>query len=89
MMSQAAENSKLKEMDSDTMSRLVGPSTEAEVKIEGVPCRSLVDSGSQVTTVSHGFYLEHMSHLTLNLYSKGPAVKAVKVRICTCTRIQV
>jgi transposase InsO family protein len=49
----------------ETISRLVGPNTEADILIEGIPCRCLVDTGSQVSTVSHSFYLEHLSHRTL------------------------
>lgn len=47
------------------MSRLVGPSTLAEIHVGDVPCHALVDSGSQITTISHGFYLEHLSSLLL------------------------
>lgn len=50
----------------DVTSRLVGPSVEVEICIEDVPCRCLIDTGSQVTTVLDGFYMKHLSHIPLN-----------------------
>lgn len=33
--------------------------------LDGAPCLALVDTGSQVTTVSEGFYKEHLSSCPL------------------------
>jgi hypothetical protein len=49
----------------ETNFRLVGPNMLADILVDDVPCRCLVDSGSQVTTISQGFYWEHLSHAPL------------------------
>lgn len=41
--------------------RLIGPKCTAAVSIEGSQCNSLLDSGSQVTTVSKSFYDRNLS----------------------------
>lgn len=41
---------------------LIGPKCTATVTIEGVQCVSLLDSGSQVTTISKSFHESHLSH---------------------------
>lgn len=41
---------------------LVGPKCTSTVIIEGVQCDSLLDSGSQVSTVSKSFHENHLSH---------------------------
>lgn len=41
---------------------LIGPKCTATVRVEGVQCDSLIDSGSQVTTVSKSFRENHLSH---------------------------
>ena len=40
---------------------LVGPACETHSTVHGVPCRALLDSGSQVTTISRTFYRNHVS----------------------------
>lgn len=40
---------------------LVGSRCTAEVTVAGQPCQSLLDTGSQVTTISVSFYNEHLS----------------------------
>ena len=45
----------------DIVSKLVGPVAEVNIVVEGVPCSCLVDSGSQVTTVSKSFYDQYLS----------------------------
>lgn len=41
---------------------LIGPKCTATVTIEGVHCDSLLDSGSQVTTISKSFHENYLSH---------------------------
>ena len=48
----------------DTFTGLVGPACESEVYIDGILCNSLLDSGSQVTTISRSFYLDNLAHNT-------------------------
>ena len=43
------------------ISNLVSPQCVATVVIEGNQCNSLLNSGSQVTTVSQSFYETHLS----------------------------
>ena len=40
---------------------LIGPACESDLKVNGVSARCLVDTGSQVSTVSHSFYKEHLA----------------------------
>ena len=47
-------------------SGLVGPRCEVSVSLEGVSCESIMDSGSQVTTVSECFYRNNLSHLPIH-----------------------
>uniref|UniRef100_A0A3Q2XXG7 Gypsy retrotransposon integrase-like protein 1 n=1 Tax=Hippocampus comes TaxID=109280 RepID=A0A3Q2XXG7_HIPCM len=44
---------------------LIGPRCAASVLVEGTPCESIIDSGSQVTTISETFHKEHLSHLLI------------------------
>ena len=44
---------------------LIGPKCTSAVVIEGVQCDSLLDSGSQVTTVSQSLHTTHLSHLPI------------------------
>lgn len=54
--------------DSELNPGIIGPRCTAEIVIEGKPCVSLLDSGSQVTTVSKSFYDTHLSsHPILSL----------------------
>ena len=41
---------------------LVGERTVATVSLDGNSCQALLDSGSQVTCVSHSFYSSYLSH---------------------------
>lgn len=45
---------------------LIGPRCVVSVFFEGVPCESIMDSGSQVTTVSERFHKNHLSHLPVH-----------------------
>ncbi len=47
------------------LERLVGPRNEADIKVDGETCRSLIDSGSQVTTIANSYYEEHLSETPL------------------------
>ena len=44
---------------------LIGPANETYIKINGVDCLALLDSGSQVSCVSQKFYSEHLAHIEL------------------------
>lgn len=45
---------------------LIGPRCVASVSLEGVLCESIMDTGSQVTTVSESFHKNHLSHLPVH-----------------------
>jgi hypothetical protein len=47
------------------MSRLLGKSNEASVKLEDVECTALLDTGSQVSSVAQSFYYKNFSHISL------------------------
>ena len=47
------------------LGRLVGEASEAEVQIEGITCNALLDTGSQVSTVSASFHAQHLSALSI------------------------
>ena len=49
----------------EVISRLIGEANEAEVTIEGTSCTALLDSGSQVSTVSASFHAQHLSNLAI------------------------
>ena len=51
--------------EDEIIAKIVGLSSEAEIYVEDVPCQCLLDNGSQVTTISHSFYMEHLSDLPL------------------------
>jgi hypothetical protein len=53
------------EVDFD-MDDLVGPANETLLDIEGNIVNTLIDNGSQVSTLSEDYYNEHLSHLPLN-----------------------
>lgn len=44
---------------------LVGPRCAVSVLVDGMPCESIMDSGSQVTTISESFHKAHLSHLLI------------------------
>ena len=50
---------------SEVSSALVGSSNIAAAMIEGIPCRSLVDSGSQISSVAEWFYRNSLKHVPL------------------------
>ena len=45
------------------LKRLLGNPNTTTILIEAVPCLALIDTGSQVTTVSRDFYNQHLSSL--------------------------
>ncbi|KAL6459408.1 hypothetical protein MHYP_G00328800 [Metynnis hypsauchen] len=45
---------------------LVGPLSTALVKVEGIKCIALIDSGSQVTIIFDSWYNRHLTHLPLH-----------------------
>ena len=46
--------------------KLIGKANEVQGFIEDIPCLTLVDTGSQVSTIGRGFYDAHLSHLPLH-----------------------
>ncbi len=44
---------------------LIGTKCTAQVNIEGKPCSCLLDTGSQVTTISHSFYKQNLPGLSI------------------------
>lgn len=38
---------------------LVGPRNEGEVVVNGIKCRALIDSGSQITSITHKYWRNH------------------------------
>ena len=42
------------------MEGIIGETNESPALVNGVQCRCLVDTGSQVTTISHAFYKKHL-----------------------------
>jgi len=43
----------------------IGEANEVPVHVEGIQCFSLVDTGSQVTTISESFYDRYLTHIEL------------------------
>lgn len=38
---------------------IVGPRNEGEVEVNGIKCRALIDSGSQITSITHSYWRDH------------------------------
>ena len=38
---------------------LVGPRNEGNVEVNGLECRALIDSGSQITSITHSYWQSH------------------------------
>ena len=49
-----------------TLNRLVGEPNETEIKIDGISCLSLVDTGSQVTTLSESFLKNNLPKIPIH-----------------------
>ena len=49
----------------ENLAQLVGPEMESQVSIEGHVCPCLLDTGSQVSTISENFYADKLSHVPL------------------------
>ena len=45
--------------DGEEDTPLVGPRNEGEVEINGIKCRALIDSGSQITSITHKYWRDH------------------------------
>ena len=43
----------------------MGSANEAEALIAGIGCKCLIDTGSQVTTISQSFHEQHLSHIPI------------------------
>ena len=53
------------EIADSEVANLVGPATEAEIILDGRKVNSLLDLGSQVTSVSESYYREHLNQYPL------------------------
>ena len=61
------QRTKYKDMKVNTvLNELVGEPCHTQMFIEGVPCKCLIDTGSQVTCITSGFYKEYLSHIDLH-----------------------
>jgi hypothetical protein len=49
----------------DNIVSLVGQPNETDALVEGISCRALVDSGSQITTIADHFYREYLEDVPL------------------------
>ncbi|KAK5621753.1 hypothetical protein CRENBAI_017938 [Crenichthys baileyi] len=49
----------IKPTDGRENTPLVGPTNEGEVEINGMKCRALIDSGSQITSITHSYWCSH------------------------------
>lgn len=49
----------IKITDGGESTPLVGPRNEGEVEISGMKCKALIDSGSQVTSITHSYWCSH------------------------------
>ena len=45
--------------DGEEDTPLVGPRNEGEVEVNGMKCRALIDSGSQITSITHQYWCNH------------------------------
>ena len=45
---------------------LVGKGSEIQISVEGFQCKALLDTGSQITTISEDFYSTYLKHLPLH-----------------------
>ena len=44
---------------------MVGGTPEIEAKLDNVPCKSLIDTGSQISTVSISFYNNNLAKIPI------------------------
>ena len=49
----------LEEQGCDDETPLVGPRNEGEIEVNGEMCKALIDSGSQVTSITYEFWRRH------------------------------
>ena len=65
MSQQLKGNVEIVEKNNKEVVDLVGPANEMEIILNGKKVNSLLDSGSQVTSVSESYYREHLSQCPL------------------------
>ena len=68
---QSAEGDDYLNDSSISLDGLVGPACEADALINGIHCKSLLDSGSQVTTLCRSFYESHLKHMNIRQLEEG------------------
>lgn len=47
----------------------MGPRNEGDVEVNGKACKALIDSGSQITSITHNYWQSHPSLLKQKLHS--------------------
>ncbi|KAG7510967.1 Retrovirus-related Pol poly from transposon [Solea senegalensis] len=50
---------RLKKVHTEAETLLVGPRNEGNVEVNGMECRALIDSGSQITSITHSYWQNH------------------------------
>lgn len=56
--------------DSNLPEGLVGPSSICNMKVNGLTCDALMDSGANVTIIFEGWYEKHLSHIPIQPISR-------------------
>lgn len=56
---------------------LVGGTPEVDMRLHGIRCRALIDTGSQISAISERFYGQHLSNLILHQCSELLNVEGV------------
>ena len=56
---------------------LIGDTPEVQGLINNIKCSALVDTGSQVTTISHSFYKRYLAHVPIQSCSSLLRVEGV------------
>ncbi|CAM4573172.1 unnamed protein product [Caretta caretta] len=59
------EDSPRKDCPAGIPAGLIGPRAEVKVRIEGVECKAVLDTGSQVTIIFQSFYQQMLRHLPI------------------------
>lgn len=72
--------------------RIAGPPNEGLVIVNGILCRALIDTGSQVTTVALNFYHRHLSETQIHCIDELLQVKGAggdNIPVLGCVEVEV
>ena len=64
-------------IDRPNLEELVGGTPEIDIKINHIPTRALIDSGSQISAISRKFYIDYLSNLKIHQCSELLKVESV------------